>query len=81
MEKITFYDESNGEPILFEVVDEVSIDEQKYILVVDEDDIAAILKEITQDNEEATYALIEDDEEFKKIAVHFMSSEDYDIEV
>lgn len=81
MDKITFYDQSNGESVLFEVVDEATIDGHKYILVVDEDDIAVILKEIKQENEEATYALIEDDEEFKKIAVHFMSSEDYDIEV
>ncbi len=81
MEKITFYDESNDQPILFEVVDEAIIDGQKYILVVDEEEIAAILKEIEQDNDETTYALIEDDEEFKRIAVHFMSSEDYDIEV
>ncbi len=81
MERITFYDESNNQPILFEVLDEVTIDDQKYILVVDEEDIAAILKEVKQEGEEATYALIEDDEEFKRVAVHFMSSEDYDIEV
>lgn len=81
VEKISFFDDETGEEILFEVIDEVIIDNIKYILVVDEEDISTILKQTNEVNEELNYALVEDEDEFKKAAVEFMTSEDYDIEL
>lgn len=81
MEQIKFLNEERNEEILFEVLDEVILDNNKYILVVDSDDIAAILKETNETGEEITYQLLEDEDEFKKAAVEFMTNEDYDIEI
>lgn len=81
IEKIRFVDEETNEEIWFEVVDEVILDEIKYILVVDEDDISTILKQVNEADDEVEYRLVEDEDEFKKVATEFMTSEDYDIEV
>ena len=81
IEKIRFIDEETNEEIWFEVVDEVTLDETKYILVVDEDEISTILKQISEADDEVEYRLVEDEDEFKKVATEFMTSEDYDIEV
>lgn len=81
IEKIRFVDEETNEEIWFEVVDEVILDEIKYILVVDEDDISTILKQVNEAEDEVEYILVEDEDEFKKVATEFMTSEDYDIEV
>ena len=81
IEKIIFIDDNTGEEILFEVIDEAIIKGVKYILVVDEDDISTILKQINEVNEELEYSLVEDEQEFKLAAVEFMTSEDYDIEL
>ncbi len=81
MEEIKFFDETTGEEILFEVLDEMIIEDNKYILVVDDEDVAAILKEISEVGEDVTYQLVEDEDEFKKAAVEFMTSEEYDIEI
>ena len=81
IEKIRFVDEETNEEIWFEVVDEVILDEIKYILVVDEDDISTILKQVNEADDEVEYTLVEDEDEFKKVATEFMTSEDYDIEV
>lgn len=81
IERITFIDEETQEEILFEVVDEVILDETKYILVVDEDDVSTILKQVGEHHEEIEYILVEDEEEFKKAATEFMTSEEYDIEI
>ncbi len=80
-QKISFFDDETGEEVLFEVIDEVIIDNIKYILVVDEEDISTILKQVNEMNEELKYALVEDEDEFKKAAVEFMTNEDYDIEL
>ena len=82
IEKIKFVDEETGEEVLFEVIDEVIIDEMKYILVVDEDDISTILKQVNEAHEEVEYALVEDENEFNKVATEFMATNDdeYDIE-
>lgn len=78
---ITFYDEENNEEIIFDVLNAIDIDGQRYVLVADEDDEATILKEIQMDDEEIIYELIEQDEEFQKIALLFMESEgEYSIE-
>ncbi len=81
MEQIKFFDETTGEEILFEVMDELVLEGHKFILVVDSEDVATILKEVSEAGEEVTYQLIEDEEEFKKVAVEFMTNEDYDIEI
>lgn len=81
IEKIRFVDEETNEEIWFEVVDEVILEEVKYILVVDEDDISTILKQVNEADDEVEYMLVEDEDEFKKVATEFMTSEDYDIEV
>lgn len=81
IERITFVDEETGEEILFEIVDEVLLEGVKYLLVVDEDDISTILKQIGEEEEEIEYALVEDEDEFKKAATEFMASDEYDIEI
>ncbi len=81
VEKISFVDEETNEEILFEVVDEVILDETKYILVVDEDDISTILKQVNESDENVEYMLVEEEDEFKKVATEFMANEAYDIEV
>jgi len=81
IEKIKFTDQETNEEIMFEVVDEVVINNVKYILVVDEDDVSTILKQVGEHDEELDYILVEDEDEFKKAATEFMTSEDYDIEI
>ena len=81
LEQISFVDEETGEEILFEVMDEVIINNVKYILVVDEEDISTILKQVNEKDEELEYALVEEEDEFKLAAVEFMTNEDYDIEL
>lgn len=81
MEKINFYDEITGETIQFEVIDETTIDNQKYLLVADDEDVATILKEIVDNGEDITYELVEDDEELQKVALTLMESDEYDIEI
>ena len=81
MEQIKFIDEETGEEILFEVIDEVVLDKQKYILVVDEEDVSTILKQVHEADEDVEYILVEDEDEFKKAAVEFMTNEEYDIEI
>lgn len=81
VDKISFIEESTGEEILFEVIDEVIIKNIKYILVVDEDDISTILKQTNEAGDDLEYSLVENEDEFKLVAVEFMTSEDYDIEV
>lgn len=80
MEKIKFVDETTNEEILFEVLDEVILGDNKYVLVADEEDEATILKQTGEMQEQTIYSLIEDEEEFKKVAVELMSREDFDIE-
>lgn len=72
---IRFDDKESGEEIRFEVVDSFDIEGQRYILVADKDDQAAILKEMQMDEDEITYQLIEDDQEFQKIALLFLESD------
>lgn len=80
-------DEETGEEVGFEIIDAVEVDGNKYLLVVlmEEDeaqDRAYILKDISQDDKEAVYRLVDDDEEFNKIAVYFMEdNNEYEIEI
>lgn len=69
-------DDETGEEIEFEVIDGVEVEEERFLLVVPlkdgmEKDTAFILKDISKNNSEAVYQLVEDDEEFNKAAVYF----------
>lgn len=81
IEKIKFLDKETNEEIWFEVIDEVILEDTKYILVVDEDDISTILKQVDDAGEEVEYMLVEEEDEFKKVATEFIASEEYDIEI
>lgn len=72
---ITFYDSETNEKILFEVIDTFDMDGQRYLLVADEKDDAAILKEVQMGIQDITYQLIEDDDEFQKVALLFLGSD------
>ncbi|OON99961.1 MAG: hypothetical protein ATN35_09900 [Epulopiscium sp. Nele67-Bin004] len=81
MEKIVFYDDFNDEEVLFEIVDSTVVEGNKYLLVVDEDDEATILKEETGEDDTLIYALVEDEGEFQKVALILMESDEYDLEI
>lgn len=80
-EMITFYDSTTNEKVLFEVMDSFDMEGQRYLLVADEEDDAAILKEIQMGDDEITYELIDDDHEFQKVALLFLESDSgYELE-
>ena len=80
-EMITFYDSITNEKILFEVMDSFDMEGQRYLLVADEEDEAAILKEIQMGDDEITYELIDDDAEFQKVALLFIENDSgYELE-
>lgn len=81
LEKIIFYDEDTGEEILFEIVDSTVFNDNKYLLVVDGDDEATILKEAKDKDDNLVYSLIENEDEFQQITLILMESDEYDIEV
>jgi len=72
----------------FMIIDTLEYEGSTYILVLesalidDEDAEAMVLKKVAEDGEEDSYELIEDDEEFDKVADLFAAQgEDYDVEV
>lgn len=78
MEKITFYpDGESREAVDFYVLEETMIGGVTYILVTDtedEDGDALILKDLSQDgDEEALYAIVEEDGELAAVADVFRS--------
>lgn len=78
MEKITFYpDGENRKAVDFYVLEETMIGGVTYILVTDtedEDGDALILKDLSQDGEEeALYAIVEEDGELAAVADVFRS--------
>ena len=78
MDKITFYpDGENREAVDFYVLEETMIGGVTYILVTDtedEDGDALILKDLSQDGEEeALYAIVEEDGELAAVADVFRS--------
>ena len=86
-ETIMLTDE-DGNEAEFAVIDAVEADGASYILVLeadlldDEDAEAMILKKTSEDGDDVSYELIEDDEEFDKVADLFaQNNEDYDVEV
>lgn len=84
-ETITMTDE-NGIETDFVVIDGIEVDNKKYILVVSAKDVdleepeAAILKEVSSDDNDSYYKFVDDDNEFKKISVLLQDNEtDYEM--
>jgi uncharacterized protein YrzB (UPF0473 family) len=87
LETITLTDET-GEETDFIILDKITDNGKEYILaieseLIDEEDAeAAIFRKAASDGEEDVYELIEDDNEFDKIASIFqLSSDEYDVEI
>ena len=86
METVKFTDPETQEVVEFVVEDETQLNGDKYLLVSEatEDQVfdAYILKEIKDENDEVTYAVVEDEVEFMALARIFteLSDEDTDIE-
>ena len=75
MEKINFIDPDTNEVVEFAVEEETQLTGIKYLLVSDGiesgDSEAYILKEITTQDEEVLYEMVDDDVEFVAIAKVF----------
>ena len=78
----------DGLDVEFSIIDNVVSSGDRYLLVVetqsmdDEEAEALILKEISINEEDVTYELVEEDEEFDRVAELFAESgEDYDVEI
>ena len=75
MEKINFIDPDTNEVVEFAVEEETLLNGIKYLLVSDGiesgDSEAYILKEITTQDEEVLYEMVDDDVEFAAIAKVF----------
>ncbi len=86
-ETVIMTDEETGEEIEFAIIDNAQHNGNRYLLVVeseyidDEESEAIILKEVSLEGDDVTYALVEDDEEFDAVADVFSSmGEEYDVE-
>lgn len=83
MEKIKFITD-DGTEVEFYVIEQTEINENKYILVTDseeEEAQALILKEISEEDAETTYEIVDDDKELDIITKIFMELlEDVEIE-
>lgn len=74
MEKINFIDPDTNEVVEFAVEEETQLNGIKYLLVsdgIESGDSEAILKEITTQDEEVLYEMVDDDVEFAAIAKVF----------
>lgn len=88
LETITLTDET-GEETDFVILDKITDSGKQYILAIeselvdDEDAEAAIFRKAeTAEGEEDVYELIEDDDEFNKVAALFqLASDEYDVEI
>ena len=84
MDKITFQAPDSDETVEFYVIEQTRLNGTDYILVTEEEDgdcDAFILKELTgDDSEEASYEMVEDEEELAYMSKIFTSIlEDVDI--
>ena len=85
MEVITMIDDETEEEIEFVVIDRKTLKDTEYLLVVescnidDDEAEAAVLKVVSESDEDITYSVIEDDDEFEAAAALFESDE-YDVE-
>lgn len=86
METVRFTDPETQEEVEFVVEEETQLNGCKYLLVSETSEElvfdAYILKEIKDENDEVTYAVVEDEVEFLALARIFteLSDEDTDIE-
>lgn len=85
MEQIRLMAPDAGEEILVYVLEETTINQQRYLLVAEEeegDSDAFILKQTSEDGEELTFEAVEDDLEFEAIVKVFAELiEDADFEM
>lgn len=85
MESVTLTAPDTDEEITVYVLEETTLNEQKYLLVTEEsqgDTEAFILREIAEDDADATYEIVEDDVEFEAVVKVFEELvEDADFEV
>ncbi len=85
LEVITMIDDETEEEIEFVIIDRKQMNGTEYILVVesknadDDEADASILKVASETNDDITYSVIEDDDEFNA-AVALFESDDYDVE-
>lgn len=84
-EVVTMTDE-DGTEVEFSIIDNVASGTERYLLVVetekmdDDETEAVILKEISIDANDITYELVEDDQEFDRVAELFaQKGEDYEV--
>ncbi len=87
-ETVTMTDEETGEDIEFAIIDHLEDCGQMYLLVIeselmdDEEAEACLMKQIGDEEDSLTYELVEDDEEFDKIAALFQEKGgEYDVEI
>jgi uncharacterized protein YrzB (UPF0473 family) len=80
--------DDDGNDVEFVIIDNIMSAGERYLLVVekelmdDDETDAIILKEISIDEEDVTYELVEDDAEFDRIADLFaQSGEDYEVRI
>ena len=74
MESITLTSPETKEEIDVYVLEETTVNQQKYLLVTEESDgdtDAYILKEIASDDTDVTYEMVEDDVEFEAVVKIF----------
>ncbi len=85
MESITLIAPDTEEEITVYVLEETTLNQQKYLLVTEDsegDTEAYILKEIATDDTDATYEIVEDDVEFEAVVKIFQELvEDTDFEM
>ena len=85
MESITLIAPDTEEEITVYVLEETTLNQQKYLLVTEDsegDTEAYILKEIATDDTDATYEMVEDDVEFEAVVEIFQELvEDTDFEM
>ena len=84
MEKVIFIDPETNEEIEFAVEEETQLNGVKYLLVSEEADgecDAYILKEISMENDEVLYQMVEDDVEFMALAKVFSELTDEETEL
>ena len=85
MEKIKFVDPDTQEEIEFAVEEETQLNGIRYLLVSEGQESgdceAYILKEVSTDEEEIVYQMVEDDVEFSALAKIFSELTDEDTEL
>ena len=84
MEKVIFIDPETNEEIEFAVEEETQLNGVKYLLVSEEADgecDAYILKEVSTENDEVLYQMVEDDVEFMALAKVFSELTDEETEL